>query len=151
MMLSPRWKKILSDTWGHKTRSLLVIASITIGLFAVGVITSMQIIINNDMANGYEALDPANIQLAVSPFDQDLAESAANVEGVRQAEGAAEITLRYRSAEGTWKPLNILARPDIGQQAINRVALVEGAWPPRDKQVAVEQDQAGNMPMGAGG
>ena len=40
-MMRPRWQKVFSDIWGHKSRSLLVIASITIGLFAVGLIVSM--------------------------------------------------------------------------------------------------------------
>jgi putative ABC transport system permease protein len=148
--LSPRWKKIVSDTWGHKTRSILVIASITIGLFAVGLITSMQIIINQDMAAGYEALDPANIQLRVSPFDQDLVDSLANVDGVRQAEGAAEYTLRYHNGEAAWQELAITARPDIAEQDINRVEVIEGVWPPQDRQVAVDRQKAREMPGGVG-
>ena len=41
--MRPRWKKIFSDLWGNKLRSFLVVASITIGLFAVGMITSMHV------------------------------------------------------------------------------------------------------------
>jgi putative ABC transport system permease protein len=110
----------------------------------------MQILINHDMATGYEALDPANIRLVVSPFDQDLVDSVENVTGVRQAEGAAEFTLRYRSAKGTLEPLTIMARPNITEQQINKVALIEGTWPPQDKQAAADRQKAGEMPGGVG-
>lgn len=48
--MRPRWRKVFSDLWGNKLRSLLVIASITIGLFAVGMITSMHTILTRTCA-----------------------------------------------------------------------------------------------------
>lgn len=150
MTLAPRWKKILSDTWGHKLRSLLIIASITIGLFAVGLIVGMQIILNHDMAVGYESVNPANIQLVVSPFDQDLVDTLARLDGVRQAEGATDVSLRYRTAEGTWEPINIHARPDLASQVINRVDVVAGSWPPLKKELAVDRFKVADLPAGVG-
>ena len=143
MSLSPRWKKIITDTWGHKLRSALVIASITIGLFAVGLIASMQIILNQDMTQGYSAVNPANIELAVSPFDKELVDRIAKLDGVRQAEGAAAYSLRYRKADGTWEPLAFQAFPDIASKQINQVRLQQGTWPPQDKQMVVDQYNAG--------
>jgi len=34
-MLSPRWRKVLRDLSHHKTRTLLVVLSIAIGVFRV--------------------------------------------------------------------------------------------------------------------
>ena len=34
-MIRPRWKKVLADIWGNRTRSLLVTASIMVGLLAM--------------------------------------------------------------------------------------------------------------------
>ena len=41
-MLSPRWHKVLSDLWGNKTRTVLVVLSIAVGVFALGMIISAQ-------------------------------------------------------------------------------------------------------------
>jgi cell division protein FtsX len=60
-MMRPRWKKVFTDLWGNKLRSLLVIASITIGLFAVGLITAMHTILTQDMRTSYSSVNPANI------------------------------------------------------------------------------------------
>ena len=137
--MQPRWKKVLTDIWGHKLRSFLVIASITIGLFAVGLIISMNIIISKDMEAGYRSVNPANIQVFASPFDEDLVNSVRNIDEVAEAEGVRTMTLRYRKANGEWSPIEIKAVPEIESMDINRVRVEEGVWPPADRQIAIDR------------
>ena len=40
-MLSPRWRKVLGDLWSNKTRTILVVLSIAVGVFAVGMIAGL--------------------------------------------------------------------------------------------------------------
>ena len=47
--MRPRWKKVLADLWGNLTRSALVVASITIGLLAIGIIATIHFVITQDM------------------------------------------------------------------------------------------------------
>jgi putative ABC transport system permease protein len=150
-MFRPRWKKVLADIWGHKFRSILVIASITIGLFAVGLIVSMNIIIGKDMEAGYMAVNPANIQIFSTPFDQDLLDTVKSVEGVKQVEGIRTLTLRYRNAKGEWVPIEIIAIPDIEQKEINQVRLESGSWPPNDRQIVIDRYKFNDLPEGVGG
>ncbi len=150
-MFRPRWKKVLADIWGHKLRSFLVIASITIGLFAVGLITSMNIIIKKDMETGYMSVNPANIQVFSTPFDQELVNAVRKVDGVKQAEGVRTMTLRYKNGKGEWVPIGIKAIPDIGQMEINQVRLEEGVWPPKDRQIAIDRYKFADLPVGIGG
>ena len=51
-MLRPRWRKVLRDLFSSKTRTLLVVLSIAIGVFAVGIIVSSRTIIERDMNGG---------------------------------------------------------------------------------------------------
>ncbi len=37
-MFSPCWRKVLADVWDNKSRTLLVVLSITVGVFAIGMI-----------------------------------------------------------------------------------------------------------------
>ena len=39
-MVSPRWHKVLRDLWGNKARTVLVVLSIAVGVFAVGMTAS---------------------------------------------------------------------------------------------------------------
>jgi putative ABC transport system permease protein len=149
-MMRPRWQKVFADIWGHKFRSLLVIASITIGLFAAGLIVSMSLIINQDMKAGYASVNPAGIEIFASPFDQDLVGSVRHIEGVRQAEGVQTLTLRVQNTKGEWQPIELKAIPDIETMDINRVSVKEGIWPPRDRQVAIDVYRLGEVAKGIG-
>ena len=150
-MPRPRWNKVTSDLWSNKIRSLLVIASITVGLFAVGLITSMYVIITEDLKTGYASVNPANIQIITNAFDTDLVDHIRSVPGVRQAEGARTITLRVRSADGDWKPIEIKAIPDIAGMQIDQVNLEQGVWPPKDREMVVDHYKLGDLPSGVGG
>ena len=39
--IRPRWRKVFSDLWGNRIRTSLVVASIAVGLFAVGMIATI--------------------------------------------------------------------------------------------------------------
>ena len=45
----PRWSKVLADLWGNKTRTLLIVLSISVGLLAVGTILSSRTILSTEM------------------------------------------------------------------------------------------------------
>jgi putative ABC transport system permease protein len=149
-MMRPRWQKVFADFWGHKFRSLLVIASIAVGLFAAGMIVSMNLIISQDMRAGYRSVNPANIQLFVSPFEQDLVDSVRHIDGVRQAEGVQTLTLRVLNTKGEWQPIELKAIPDIDTMAINRLSVKTGVWPPQDRQVAIDVYRLNEVATGVG-
>jgi len=56
-MLKSRWVKILNDLWGNKTRTMLIVLSIAVGLFAVGTIISARSILSTEMAKSYAAIN----------------------------------------------------------------------------------------------
>jgi len=151
VIVRPRWTKILTDLWGNKVRSMLVIASIAVGLFAVGLITNMYIINNEDMKTGYRSVNPANIRVQASSFDQDAVKRVEHLDGVRQAEGIRSFSLRYRTNSGEWQPIDFQAYPHIDEVEINQVQLVEGTWPPENRQVVVDFYKLDELPQGIGG
>jgi putative ABC transport system permease protein len=150
-MLRPRWRKVLTDLWSNKIRSLLVVASIAVGLYAVGMITSMHVIITSDMETGFEAVNPANIEIFASSFDQDLVDHIRHLPGVRQAEAVRIVTLRVRNSDGEWEPIDIKAIPIINEMQIDQVRLEQGIWPPGKHQIVVDGYKLGNLPVGVGG
>ena len=138
-MFKPRWYKVFADLLGNKVRSLLVIASIGIGLFAVGMITSMHVILSEDMSIGYESVNPANIQISTSYFNSDLVDRISNVEGVRQVEGVTDVSLQVNTGENEWSEIELTSIPDIDTKEIGLVRLEEGVWPPGKHEVVIER------------
>ncbi len=151
MMRRPRWRKVLSDLVGSKTRSLLVVASIGIGLFAVGLIVNAYLIITQDMRTGYQSVNPANIILSTGFFDRGVVDRVGHIAGVRQAEGIYSFTLRFLSSDGKWKPIEIKAIPDIGSRQIDQLLLLQGHWPPADRELVVDGYNLSKLPVGVGG
>jgi len=139
-LIRPRWHKIFSDLLSHKGRSLLIIASIATGLFAIGMISTSYVILAEDIRSGYQAVNPANIQLFTAWFDYDYVDHIQKMDGVKQAQGAWNASLQIRTSSGEWEPIAIKASDfdRTGASAIDRPYLVEGVWPPDDKQLALD-------------
>ena len=108
-MLRPRWRKVLADLWEHRARTLLVVASIAVGVFAVGMIAGSYIVIPRDMNGSYEASNPANIEIVTDPLDDQWIEGIGRMEGVAEAEGRRRATLRLKILGRGWTTLEVTA------------------------------------------
>lgn len=142
-MTRPRWKKVLSDLWGHKLRSLLIVASITVGLFALGIIATFYLVISADMQAGYLASNPANIQISLPPFGEDLVKRLSKIEGVRDVVGARRFNLRLEANPGDWKLVDMNVIPKGGSPTVNMLRLLEGRYPAAKDEIAIERYKLG--------
>lgn len=140
-MLRPRWQKVLSDLWSNKIRTLLVVASIGIGLFSVGLITNMYVILIEDLRSGYASINPANIQISVSSYHSDLIDRIKRIDGVGQAEAAYLFNLSVKTADGNFEPIHIKSIDDIDETQINLPRVVEGTWPPAEREIVIDRYQ----------
>ena len=95
-LLKPRWSKVFSDLWDDKTRTGLVVASIAVGVFAIGMIISAFVILSEDINRSYAAVNPPNIEVWTDPFDEDLVRVIEKVPGVEDVEGRRIIDIRAR-------------------------------------------------------
>ena len=141
----PRWKKVFADLWSNKIRSLLVVASITIGVFAAGIILSMNGIISPDMRASYQNTNPANIVISAPDFDQKFADTIKHMPQVADAQAMRTFVIRMHvppetpGAADSWINITIKAVPDFKKMTTNQVSLIEGAWPPKDKEIVFDQ------------
>jgi putative ABC transport system permease protein len=139
-MLRPRWRKILRDLWLNKVRTLLVILSIVVGVFAIGMIVSTQIMLSEDMASTYGATNPGHAYLFPGWFDEDLVEAVRRVEGVAEADGRLdEFEVRLKVGPDQWKTLSLDVLNDYDDQRLNIVSPVSGAWPPPKRELLLER------------
>ncbi len=150
-LLRPRWRKVLRDLWLNKTRAILVVLSIAVGVFAVGMIATSRLILAQDLTNSYLATNPASAMLAVSNpvfggdigFDDDLVESVRRMRQVREAEGRRVLGVRIQVGPGDWRDLQLIAIPDYDNIPINKVVSESGAWPPGEDELLIERSGLG--------
>ena len=138
-MIRPRWQKVIADLWGNRTRSILVVASIAVGLFALGVIATIYAVSLDDMRRGYAAANPSNVTIQSSLFSQGLVDHIAAIEGVKQAIGVRFFSTRLLTNPQKWSAIDIQALRNPGEQQVNLVTLVDGVWPPGDGEIVVDQ------------
>jgi putative ABC transport system permease protein len=94
--MKPRWRKVFHDLLDNKARTLLVVFSIAVGVFSIGVIAGAYQIIGNDMSASYSANRPANVELRMADFDDDMLDLIHNQDGVEEAEGRRVFNIRVR-------------------------------------------------------
>ena len=86
----------MKDLWGNKIRSLLVVLSIAIGVFAIGMIVGTQIMLQEDLSASYAATQPASAVLYPDGFDDDLLFTIRKLDGVREAEARRDVPKRQK-------------------------------------------------------
>ena len=108
--MKPRWRKVIHDLLDNRARTLLVVLSIAVGVFSIGVIAGAYQIISNDMSASYSANKPANIELRMSNFDDDVLTMIHHQRGVEDADGRRVFNMRVR-VPGTekWTTLDMTA------------------------------------------
>jgi putative ABC transport system permease protein len=140
-MISPRWRKILRDLWHHKTRTAIVVLSIAVGVFAVGMIVSSQIMLTEDMALRYNATNPASAFLYPERFDDDLVQTIRHMDGIGEAEGRIEgMSVRLKVGPDEWRTLNIDVIGNYDDIRLNKITPVSGDWPPPLKGILIERN-----------
>jgi putative ABC transport system permease protein len=135
----PRWKKVLHDLVDSKSRTALVVVSIIVGVFSIGVITGAYAIISHDMSASYSAGNPANVEVRGVAFDENQVSMVGNMPAIKDAEGRRVISSRFRvPGSSQWITLNLIAIKDFKELKINHLTPILGASSPKKKEILLE-------------
>ena len=128
-MIAPRWRKVFNDLWANKVRTLLVVLSIGVGIFAVGMVGMSFNIILNDMQADYDAANPHAAEIYCDSFNDDILGSIERVPGVGEAEGRSDLYARVFADDGQMIGIRFEAVPPIEDISID---IVESNPPGQD-------------------
>lgn len=150
--MKPRWRKVLHDLLDNKGRTLLVVLSIAVGVFSIGVIAGAYQIISNDMSASYAMNQPANIEMRMTNFDDAILSSVQNNRHVADAEARRVFNMRVR-VPGTekWTTLDMVAFDSFSDNTINLLAPIEGRTAPAKREVLLEKGALQHLDVGVGG
>lgn len=118
-MSRPRWSKIFHDLWDHKARTLLVMLTIAVGVFAVGFVGDLFFITLPDLDNNYQVANPHGAIIYTDLFDDDLLPSLARVPEVGDVEGRSGETGRVLGPNGEWIALSLTGIPPVEQMKVS--------------------------------
>ncbi len=139
--MRPRWRKVLHDLMDNTARTLLVVFSIAVGVFSIGVIAGAHEILQSDMGASYASNQPANIDLRTADFNEDVLQSIRNRKDIEAAEGRRVFNVRVRvPGSGKWSTLDLIAFDDFEANQVNLLLPIDGKSAPEKKEVILERD-----------
>ncbi|MBX3014904.1 MAG: FtsX-like permease family protein [Caldilineaceae bacterium] len=139
MQISPRWRKVLRDVIGNKTRTTLVVLSIAVGVAAIGMVTGSHIVMSHDLPTAYTQINPMHGYLALSDFNDELVQSVRRMPEVAEAEGRRQVGVQVQVGPEQWQSLSLRAIDDYNGMQINKVWPLAGAWPPPKRELLIER------------
>lgn len=139
-MLSPRWRKVFRDLMVNKSRTVLVVMAIAVGVFAIGVVSGTQVMLGRDLNTRYAETSPASaIVFTLQPFDDQLVQTVAAIEGVEAVAGRRSVRGRIEVAPNEWRDLRLDAYDDFEQIDLNKIMYESGALTPPPETMLMER------------
>ena len=118
-MLDPRWRKVLRDLSSNRTRTVLVVLSIAVGIFAVGTVQHLRTTILQQMQSVYRQSSAAQANIQSADIDEETLEVVRRMPEVAAAEGRSGIGVNVETAPGVWKEMTITVIDNFEQNSVN--------------------------------
>jgi putative ABC transport system permease protein len=139
-VLKSRWFKVLNDLWGNKTRTMLIVLSIAVGLFAMGTIVSAQTILTEGMAESFAAINPSSGTVRTDElFEVDFIQAVRGMRHVQEADARRAFDVRVQVGPNEWTNLRVFAVPDYDDIRVNKIFPERGSWPPPKQEILIER------------
>ena len=117
--MSTRWKKVWADFWSNKTRTFIMILTITVGVFAVGFNQNLGLMMNRDMDADFLSANPSESTIYISQIDDDMVAIARGVEGVGAVEGRSDVSVQLVQSDGKKIATEVLGLKSVGGAHVN--------------------------------
>lgn len=132
--------KVLRDFWQERTRSILVVAAIALGIAAFSAVLSSYAILNRELNQGYLATNPASATLRMDAIDDELLKAVAQNRGVAAAEARRVVSGRIKAGPAQWRSLLLFVVKDYADLRVSTLTHETGAWPPGKGEILIERD-----------
>jgi putative ABC transport system permease protein len=129
--MSVIWYKVWYDLWHNPLRTLLVVLSIAVGVFAVGATTGLADQMLPTMDSSHQSTMPSHVTMYLNqPVDLETILTLRKLPGVEEVEALNTIEVRYKlKPQDEWHKANIWMREDYQHQTYDVVQLKAGEWP----------------------
>jgi putative ABC transport system permease protein len=138
--MSSIWKKALRDFWLERTRTVLVIIAIALGVSAFAAVMSSYAILTRELDRGYLETNPASAVLRIDSIDDKLVQAVLQNPEVSAAEPRRVISGQIKAGPIRWRNLILFVVKDYGDIKISKLVPEEGSWPPATGEILIERD-----------
>ena len=145
-MASVRWHKVLRDFGSYRARTAAVVASIAVGVFAIGTTFGADALLSSGFADAYRQGSPASATFyTATGFEPSLVEAVGRMDGVEVVQARRTVSawlapdLATAAAGGGAKEIQLIALEDFSDQQVDRVLPRSGEFPPNRGEIVFER------------
>ena len=137
--MSARARKLRSDLFANRTRSILAVLSLAVGTMAVGAMHLAGSSISSSFEAGFLAANPPSAMLGTTPFDAEVLDAVTRHPAVGEAEGRQTVSVRVAIGDARPVDLELVSLDTDHGNRIARVLPTDGDWPPAAGGMVVER------------
>jgi len=134
------WAKAAADVWRARSRTVLVVIAIAIGLSGFLAVLSTFTILRRELDRGYLATNPASAILRTTSVDEALLANVIARDDVDDADARRVMSASLRTGDGAWRRVVFFVLRDFDDLRINTVTREGGEWPPSPGGMLIERD-----------
>jgi putative ABC transport system permease protein len=135
--VAPRWRKVLRDVWLHRSRTLLVILAIIVGIVGAGAVLDAWSLLRRVTNDEFRASNPASATFTTTDVDATLLARVRELPAVRDVQARRQIIGRAFAAVGRRTAI-LFVFEDFTDVTIGILKPESGAWPPADGALVIE-------------
>lgn len=132
--------KAVRDFWQERTRTVLVIIAIALGIAAFDSVMSAYAILTRELDRGYLATNPASAIIRMDAVDDKLIQAVLADRSISDAEPRRVVSGQIKSGPIQWRNLVLFVVKDYADVRVSRLEREQGAWPPGKGELLIERD-----------
>lgn len=137
--LPSAWRKALRDLWLNKARAVLVILSIAIGIFGLGLVANSYAILVREMDKNYLRTNPAAATLYTTALDLAFLQSARSLPQIDDVEARRMVVGRVQVGENEWKNIWLFIVDDFDSIRLDKFSPEGGQYPAKTGEILLER------------
>lgn len=134
------WSKALRDVWFARTRALLVVLAIALGIAGFTTVLSAYAVLTRELNVQYLATNPASATLRTDAIDDALVRAVAQDPRIAVVQPRRVVAGRIKAGPAEWRAMTLFAVPDYKDVRIGKIDPEEGLWPPGLGEIWIERD-----------
>lgn len=133
-------QKMIRDFWQERTRAVMVVLAMAIGIAAFSAVLSSYAILTRELDKGYLATNPASATLRTDAINDELLAIILANSDLSDAEPRRVVTGRIKTGPVEWHNLILFVVKDYGDIRVSKLNPEQGAWPPATGELLIERD-----------
>ena len=125
-MISAQWFKVLYDLWGNKTRTVLIILSIAVGLVAMGATMNANMLLSKGLFDSFISINYSSGSLGTkNAFDSEFVRSVRTISDIKNADARRVLNTRVQAQDQKWQTIQVFSVPNFQDIHTNKITTIE--------------------------